>query len=102
MSDSTDLPNQDTLLDFITRRTLTFKAAKSKSLKVSDNPSRSAKSHQVKKYTESSQCVLCKGQLTVGSAPRQQGYFARNCAFPSLFVTAIGIPHACSSTIEER
>ncbi|XP_011053785.1 PREDICTED: uncharacterized protein LOC105145719 [Acromyrmex echinatior] len=60
-SASSDMPTHKELMNFINKRARTLKAAKAKSLKVSDNPSRSAKSHHVKKHTESSQCVLCKG-----------------------------------------
>ena len=49
-------------MDFITKRALTLNAAKPKSLKVSEDPPRSAKSHHVKRHTESPQCVLCKGK----------------------------------------
>ena len=62
-SASSDIPTLKELMNFINQRARTFKAAKPKSLKVSDNPSRSAKSHHhVEKHTESSQCVLCKGK----------------------------------------
>ena len=57
------MPTLKELMNFINQRARTLKAAKPKSLEVSDNPSRSAKSHHhVKKHTESSQYVLCKGK----------------------------------------
>ncbi|KYN38438.1 hypothetical protein ALC56_07192, partial [Trachymyrmex septentrionalis] len=61
-SASTDVPTHEALMDFITKRALTLNAAKPKSLKVSEDPPRSAKSHHVKRHTESPQCVLCKGK----------------------------------------
>ncbi|XP_011686436.1 PREDICTED: uncharacterized protein LOC105449132 [Wasmannia auropunctata] len=63
-SDSTDPPDYDALIDFITKRTLTLNAAKPKLTKVpgdsprTDSP-RTAKSHFTKR-SDVAACILCK------------------------------------------
>ncbi|KAG5340239.1 INDY1 protein, partial [Acromyrmex heyeri] len=61
-SASNDVPTHEALVNFITKKALTLNTAKPKSLKVSEDPPRSAKSHHIKRHTESPQCVLCKGK----------------------------------------
>jgi len=63
-SDSTDPSTHETLMDFITKRTLTLKAAKPRSNKGSGDPAQSAKTHHAKRV-EWAQCVLCKGKHNV-------------------------------------
>ncbi|XP_011068574.1 PREDICTED: uncharacterized protein LOC105154620 [Acromyrmex echinatior] len=53
------------LLDFITRRTLTLKAAKPRVTKGLGDPLRPAKSHVVKRVADAPGCVLCKGRHNV-------------------------------------
>ncbi|XP_011050453.1 PREDICTED: uncharacterized protein LOC105143694 [Acromyrmex echinatior] len=58
MNDSTDLPDHDILMDFITKRILTLKAAKLKVTKVFGDPkSRIAKSHVAKRTTDAPGCA---------------------------------------------
>ncbi|KYQ59583.1 hypothetical protein ALC60_01390 [Trachymyrmex zeteki] len=65
ISNSTDLLDHDTLMDFIAKRKLTLKAARPKTAKVSGDPPRSAKTHVAKCTTETFGCVLCKARHNV-------------------------------------
>ncbi|XP_011052078.1 PREDICTED: uncharacterized protein LOC105144709 [Acromyrmex echinatior] len=61
-SDSTDLPDHDTLMDFIIKRTLTLKVTKPKVTKVFEDPLRIAKSHFTKRVADVPSYVLCKSR----------------------------------------
>ncbi|KMQ81689.1 hypothetical protein RF55_25544 [Lasius niger] len=60
ISDSSDLPDHETLLDFILKRILPFNAAKPKGVKVPGESPRSAKAHHTKHGSDTSRCALCK------------------------------------------
>jgi len=62
MNESNDLPDHETLLNFIIKRTLTLNAAKLKTSKAKhfeDSP-RIARSHHAKRNVETAQWMLCK------------------------------------------
>ncbi|XP_029680154.1 uncharacterized protein LOC115245811 [Formica exsecta] len=64
--DSSNPPNYDVLLKFITKRMLTLMAAKQTSTaKTSGDSSRSAKSHFTKGEFNSAQCALCKKRHSI-------------------------------------
>jgi len=63
-SASSDPPEYEALLDFITKRALTLNAAKPK-VKTPGDPPQSAKSHHAKQGRDVTSCVLCKGKHNV-------------------------------------
>ncbi|KMQ89434.1 gag-pol polyprotein precursor [Lasius niger] len=63
--DSSEPPNHETLLNFITKRMLTLNAAKPMNTKVSGEPSRTAKSHFTKHGFDGAKCALCNEKHSV-------------------------------------
>jgi len=63
-SNSSDPPEYEALLEFMTKRALTLNAAKPKA-KTPGDPPRSAKSHHAKRGNDVTSCVLCKGKHNV-------------------------------------
>ncbi|CAL1671865.1 unnamed protein product [Lasius platythorax] len=57
---SSDPPDHETLLDYISKRMLILNAAKPKDVKVPGESPRSAKSHHTKHGSDTSRCALCK------------------------------------------
>lgn len=64
--DSTDLSDHEILMDFISKRTYTLNAAKSKiTTKASWEPAKSTKTHFTEHASNFSQCALCKNKHTL-------------------------------------
>ncbi|KMQ84307.1 bel12-ag transposon polyprotein [Lasius niger] len=63
--DSSEPPDHETLLNFITKRMLTLNAAKPKNTKVFGEPSRTAKSHFTKHGFDTAKCALCNEKHSV-------------------------------------
>jgi len=59
---SVDPPSNAVLMDFMSKQILTLNAVQPNSVAKSGGTSRSAKSHFVKRTSDSSTCVACKGK----------------------------------------
>ncbi|XP_025266665.1 uncharacterized protein LOC112638712 [Camponotus floridanus] len=66
ISDSTDPPDHDTLVNFIAKRILTLNAAKPRvSSRTAESTPRTAKAHHSKTGSDYSKCALCQGKHTL-------------------------------------
>ncbi|XP_025266369.1 uncharacterized protein LOC112638589 [Camponotus floridanus] len=66
ISDSTDPPDHDTLVNFIAKRILTLNAAKPRvSSRTAESAPRTAKAHHSKTGSDYSKCALCQGKHTL-------------------------------------